>query len=613
MKRSSLLALLSLWWVHFEIGLAHAADPELHYDRTLYAAPASTGDASGRNEGNPMRLEQALAALGNIPTRIVLLDGSYRGQYAVGAGTNALALEALHAGRAVITGSDPVTNWVALDGGAYAFPWAQRWGLNREQFFFPGERTRFNQRRELLFVEGTRLTQRVDEARAGAAIPTAELKPGEFTVDEAAGQMRFKPPATVSMGPGTRLEVGVRGYGDGLYPNDGSKLLAIKQRSNVLIRGLVFQHSVNFVKANAALEIEGERVADPAAWTSGIVIDRCAFNQNNGIGLLIGGGIRDIVIRHTTMNDNGSRGGGSGLVRNLLLEDCEFSRNGWRFAPWLVGHDNAGWKHYDGGFSDGWKAWYLARSEAITVRRCRFSANQGVGYWSDYGATDQRIESCLFENSRHAGLMIEITPGPVTVTDSVFRRLGQHDNKDWPEAAVLIVGSPRVAFDRCTFFDNGPAAGSGGPIFNLVNDTRRAEPESDSTVRDFQLVHSTVQASRPGTFLFRAGTWNNAAHARKTFAETAVMDHNTYFNANRSAWSYEKGELAFMSAKIFGDWKDAFPDLTFTEWQAFTPNLHGRQDQHSTWTEVRLDTLESIDPTRQGPVTSPAAAPPPSR
>lgn len=598
MKSTALVALLSLGWALSNIAPARAADPAFHFDRTLFAAPASTGDASGRNEGNAMPLEQALAAVGATPTRIVLLDGNYRGQYAVGAGTNALALEAQHPGKAIITGSDLVTNWASVDGGAFAFPWAQRWGLNREQFYFPGERSRFNQRRELLFVEGTRLAQRVDESAKGAAIPTSELKPGEFTVDEAAGQMRFKPPAALVMQPGTILEVGVRGYRDGLYPNDGSSLLSIKQRSNLLLRGLVFQHSVNFIKANAALEIEGTRVADPAQWNRNLLIDQCAFNQNNGIGLLVGGGIQNIVIRHTTMNDNGSRGGGGGLVRDLLLEDCEFSGNGWRFAPWLVGHDNAGWKHYDGGFSDGWKAWYMARSEAITVRRCRFSANQGVGYWSDYGATGQRIESCLFENSRHAGMMIEITPGPVTVTNSVFRRLGQQDNKDWPEAAVLIVGSPQVSFDRCTFFDNGPVAGSGGPIFNVVNDTRRAEPDSDSTVRDFKLINCIVQASRPGTFLFRAGTWNNATHARKTLAETALMDHNTYFNANRTAWSYEKGELAFMSAKLFGDWKDAFPDLTFTEWQAFTQKVHGRQDQHSTWTEVRTETLEGLDPTR---------------
>ncbi len=462
-----------------------ADDNAFQYDQTIYVSPSGGGNHSGSDQANPMTLQAALSSIGSADVRILLLDGRYREYYNIGPGDNVIVLEAQNPGQAIICGSDIVTSWHDEGNGVYSIQWNHNWGLNHDQFYFPGDRTRYNLRRELLFVDGRRLLQRVNEDTSGSAVNAASLNQGEFTVDEPSDRMLFKPPAGVAMTAGTFIEVGIRGYDSGTYPNDGRTIFRIDGHSHVKVSGLVFQHAVNYILQHPVLEFAGGGGSDVNGWPVNIKIEHCAFVDNNGVGLGIST-YSDVTVLDCDISENGERGAGGGWLRNVLIQDCRIDYNGWRFGPWLVGHDMAGIKFFDGADSD---SWFKARSDNIQFIRCRFRGNQCKSYWVDYFGTDITIDSCLFEDGGYSAIEQEVTPGPLTVTDSVIRRCGTTDGN-----AITIIASPDVRFLNCTIYDCG-AGEKDSRLFYLIADTRTAFDTMENFVRRLRIEDSIVQAN----------------------------------------------------------------------------------------------------------------------
>ncbi len=104
-------------------------------------------------------------------------------------------------------------------------------------------------------------------------------------------------------------------------------------------------------------------------------------------------------------------------------------------------------------------------------------------------------------------------------------------------------------------------------------------------------------------YLFRCGSWNGAVIARVDFTETAIANNNTYFNADRpleGMGEFQNGENAFFSNELLPEgWKNAYPNLTFTQWQSHPGsfNIYGPQDVNSTWQQVDTTPLDQLDPT----------------
>jgi hypothetical protein len=255
---------------------------------------------------------------------------------------------------------------------------------------------------------------------------------------------------------------------------------------------------------------------DSSQWPSNILIDRCAFDQNNGTGLALCT-VRNVSVVNCSMSENGNRGGGGHCVRDLLVADTQFNDNGWRFGPWLVGHDMAGFKLFDGADSD---RWFVARSYGVRFLRCTFRGNRCHNLWQDYGPTGSVIESCLFEDSPHTAVFQEVTPGGLRVKDCVIRRLRPRRRC----RACCVVASPDVTLSGCTIYDCGSEKMKYCTLVSMIGDKRAVSPKMENAVHRLRIENCVLQATRANSYLFRCSSWNGADVPRKDFAETAELE-----------------------------------------------------------------------------------------
>ncbi len=581
---------LQLFFAVVAMGQASINESTPHH---MWYVDAGAGkDTNPGTDAEPFKtIQRALKDATTQPSKILIHSGVYREYLDIAPGEALLILEATHPGEVSISGADAVNDWQKIENGLLFFPWKNHWRLNGEQAYFPGARTRYNLRREMVFANDFRLTQRCNEDPTGSGIAPSELKPGEFTVRENEEKIYLRLPDGMppAFGKGGRIEVAVRGYAPGKSPDDGKPLCFVRGRSNLILRGLRFERSCNYIGGNPALSIRSEGTKDTATWAGNILIDRCAFDDNNGCGFGMTL-VKNLTFLNCTASRNGERGGGGHCVQNVLIDSCHIDNNGWRYGPWLLGHDMAGLKFFDGAVED---AWFAARTTNLQIKRCGFKGNQCFSLWQDFGPTGTVIDSCLFEDSPRPAIFQEVTPGPLTVRNTIIRRCGLTDE---PRAAVLVVASPDVRFEGCTIFDCGSDKLKDSTLFHLLSDTRKVSPAMENKVVRLQLENCVLQANRPNCYLFRTGSWNGADNARKDFPATLVADHNIWFCADRPAEGadiFRNGKNAFFKSTIYTDkdaWMNDYPDLSFEQWQK------GGQDKNSKWQSIPLETLDKIAP-----------------
>jgi len=559
----------------------------------IFASPAGNDANSGATTNAPKTLPGSITAALGANSKVLLMDGVYRMSLSIPAGNSMLILQALNQGKAVISGSMLVTNWTESAGGYYTLPWTNKWKLGNNGF---GNWTAYNDRIEMVFVDGIRLLQKCDAE--GNPVATNTLSAGMFTVDETNQIITFLTPAEVTLTATTKVEVAMRnvnGLATSLAP-----LVTIHSRDNLVLRGLVFQHAAGCVKNGPALTISG---AVGAEGSSQLLIEDCTFQNNNAIGFEITS-YNNVTLRRVDSSNNGARGGGFYDVRNALVEDCAFNGNNWRCFPNNVGNDAAGFKIYDGFTSD---SWYHYSSSNLVFLRCAFKTNLCVGYWEDTAGYDTTLASCLFENNEQGGVDSEITPGPLVITNCVIRRNGV-----W---GVMMYGSPGGKIVNSTIYGTrtSPAIGDyyGDPqhcaeIRPTLDNRKNPLLGGDAYTRNdhWTISNCVIQATfgtnyhgvnPDGVQIFDSTTYtsgNPNGQAKTSFFRTLTSNSNVWWRAYGN--SLYTADQAFFSAKIFGNWQDEFPDITFNAWTNQV-NLLGGQDLQSRWLLANLN--EVPDPT----------------
>jgi hypothetical protein len=523
-------------------------------ERILHAAPAALGKADGSSPAHALELQAALDATTKPTQSITLLlaDGNYRRIYTIPARTEAdddkaLTLRAVNKGKAIIDGSDVVTDWKGPDAdGTWTTPWTEGWGLSRDR---PSSGLMWSfkpimVRRELMFINGKRL-ELVMQPDAIAPLPAAALKPGQFTVDEAAKLLRIKPPAGVD--PKTALiEVSRRGTKavkpDENMHNEKVMLMTALDVGNLTLDGIVFRRS--------AASIYG-----PPLWLGGqkrrvkdITVTDCQFIENNGTGWWQGM-TDNLTVRRSEFSRNGSGGGGIVSTTNALFEDCRFDDNNWKYGTWGATWNAAGSKNIDGSIQN---KRFKGRSEDLTFRRCSFQRNAAAGVWFDWGPKNITIENCLIADNSN-GVGFEIEQGPALIRDTVIRGNGG--------GALHAVNSPDITFERCVLVDaiNGkmstPVAGpwKSDALITAAGDVRnedniesdlhsQREPRPDPgtyppathyRTKRLTLRDSIIQTTGENGRLFEARYWGVAAkigfNPANEFAPTFKSERNRYF------------------------------------------------------------------------------------
>ena len=169
-------------------------------ERILHAAPVALGKADGSSPANALELQAAFDATRNPkgPITVLLVDRRYRKEYVVPSRKDdntapPLTIRAVNSGKAIIDGSDPVTEWTGPDAnGVWETSWTEGWGPSTDRIISKQLKQKpLDFRRELVHVNGKPL--KIVMASDGIApVPWRAIEPGQFTVDDVAKAIRLK-------------------------------------------------------------------------------------------------------------------------------------------------------------------------------------------------------------------------------------------------------------------------------------------------------------------------------------------------------------------------------------------------------------------------------------
>ena len=262
--------------------------------------------------------------------------------------------------------------------------------------------------------------------------------------------MRALPPEGEEEPTGNAFSVGVRQTG----------LRAVARR-NLVVRGLLFQHTANPTDR------------PESAPEAGLVFERCSnvlvedvlSQWNNAVGLVIEGGDKapwseGFTLRRVSSIHNGASGLEILRLKNVLAEDCETSFNNFRnvWAGIIEPQGQAG-----------------LRASAVhgsTWRRQRAVGNAAWGLCWRTDCTDLLVEDTIVQENLFSGVLIENCPGP-----SVVRGCLVADNKTPPGAKPEVAQPAAVSIDSSpdVTLENNVVAGNAMPQFAVRDTAERTD------------------------------------------------------------------------------------------------------------------------------------------
>ena len=342
--------------------------------QNIYVNP-NLSNASDSNPGSeilPLKTLEAAAKIvnkniqNNIGTRVVISPGIYRESIRIVNNNNKenspIILEAKETGSVIISGSDIWEDWQQYPQNTklYTHYWPYNWGVADNPWQDKIEVPEIVRRKEIIFINGKLLKQKLS---------LNELTPGTFYVSEENDLIYIYPELKTDV-ENSKIEVGSR-----------NRLILSKGVSNLIVRGLNFQHSNDF-RRPAVLILSGKN----------ILVEDSEFLWNNSESLIVAR-CQNVIVRKVIANHNGLRGVSGNRLKNAFYEDVESSYNNWR-GDWG--------KFY---WADpGQKFLYLRN---VTFRRYKAVGNMAAGLWLDFDNTGVWIDEAEICDNFHTGLYIE--------------------------------------------------------------------------------------------------------------------------------------------------------------------------------------------------------------
>lgn len=355
-------------------------------------------------------------------------------------------------GGVVITGADPVTAWVRVDGESpiYKVPWTRRFIINHTPEGLPIEHHPENAavwgRAEQVIVDGRQLvpagtlaalqkawTDRPQTPRAADAPWPAIPDPsdpssfyGMFAVDTTARELYLW--LHDGSDPNShQVEAATRGECFGLSPWANREGV-----HNVELYGLIFRYAATFPQ-RAGVWLQGRDNR----------IENCIIEQMSGSGVSVSGVLRRCVIRgcgHT---------GGCASGPGFLNEENQWENNCWKLIP--RGWDAGGVK--------------MARANGGTFRRCAFLHNGGPGLWFDINVRNVLVTECVFADNEGSGIFIEISRDITVLRNLLLRNGLWPTGRWWSSGGVQIAESMNcvVAHNTCVGNKDGICFREQGP------------------------------------------------------------------------------------------------------------------------------------------------------
>jgi parallel beta-helix repeat protein len=520
----SVLLVVGLLHLHQAIGAAAE-----RVERILYVDQAHPL-ASDRNSGTqalPFKtIGKAAAAAaeinaGHVGIKILIAGGVYREGITLehnGRETDApIVFET--AGKVIVSGSDVWAGWQKVAGAdVYAHAWPYTWGLAPiPSGWEPHVKLKDIVRRsEMVFVNGGPLDQ---------VLARSELQAGRFFADEKTRTIYMRLPEGLPIDHAT-VEVALR-----------PRLFAASGKSNIVLRGIIFQHGNTTLDEPAVLFYD----------SSDILVEDCRFRWNNWGGLGFGRS-RNITARRNEASYNGGAGIGTYKTRSVVFEDNETSHNNWRgiqggFTGWAV----AGMKH-------------LLMHGGVFLRHKSLD-NQTHGIWFDTDCENILINEAVFCSNLRHGIYIEDNHGPITIKDSRICR-----NKDY---GIFIANSARVNVEGNILYGN---SGSQIMVSGLSDSAR---PETN-----WETGEKRALLSEQAVWIHNAVVGTEAKQSLVSTSISPPMWRHFVdsLKSDRNVWFHPQNSRVFQVAGGYrGDRGD------FKAWQSIT-----RQDGNSAFADPRF-------------------------
>jgi hypothetical protein len=457
----------------------------------LYVDAHSGADSNSGSAAAPLKTIQAAISKANannqkkIGTKIIVNAGVYRETVNIypvsNQSTVPLTVQAAVAGTAVIAGSDVVTNWNPESNkpGAYVASWAPATSTCAIPSGWPTNFDSIALRTEMVFVNGSPLTQ---------VLNWGQMAPGTFYNNPTYSTLHVWPPSGTDMHTAV-IEAATR-----------PKELSIVGRSNIVLRGLVFQHAASCIN-NSGVTVTS---------SSNILIDsvQALWNNWGGLGVFSS---TNYTVQNSVANHNGGVGIQGTQAQSGLYNFNESDYNNWRGAQAAF---------YDWGMG-GTK---LFQMRNITVQNHYSYNNQAQGLWFDTDNKNITIDNATLVGNVQAALQIERNEGPVTLQNSHLCSSG---------VGVNVLTSENVTVQNNVFYNNGATNKYQAQLY-------LAGQKGGKVIKDWQTGQSynlfttgmvvsgnTFVSAAPGQFTF--GTYLSGTDW-SDFANTLNGNNNTWYD-----------------------------------------------------------------------------------
>ena len=377
---------------------------------SIYVDAKAGSDSNSGVQSSPLKTIQAAIDKADtdnqkgIGVKVIVNPGVYRETVSIDnyKSTSAvLTVQAASTGSAVISGSDVITNWANAGSGIYSHVWTESLGWCSIPSGWPTTFAKIALRTEMVFVNGIPLTQ---------VMSHADLRSGTFFVSDAGSMMYIDPSPSVNMSTAT-VEAALR-----------RNTLTISNRSNVVVRGLVFRH------AAACMNQTGAAVSG----SSNVLIDsvQALWNNWGGLGLY---NSSKLTVQNSVSSHNGGVGFMGARDQNVLLNFNESDYNDWRGAQAAL---------FDWGMG-GTKLMYMRNA---TVQNHFSYNNQAQGLWFDTDNKNITINNATLSGNVMSALQLEANEGPITVENSHICSSG---------AGINILNTAGLTVKNNVLYNNG--------------------------------------------------------------------------------------------------------------------------------------------------------------
>ena len=407
-----------------------------------------------------------------------------------------ITFEASQSGTAIIAGSDVFTGWApgTSNPSVYSHSWSYHFGACSIPSGWPTGFAPVVQRSEMIFVNGMPLTQ---------VMSFSLMRSGTFYIDETSNAVQIWPAPGTNMSSAV-VEVAVR-----------PQTLSVNGRTNMVFRGLVFEHATSCINQNGA----------NVGSSTNILLDSIQANWNNWGGLGISSS-NLVTVKNSVANHNGGVGFAVFQTKNALYQFNETDYNNWRGAMGAF---------YDWGMGGA----KLFQTHNIIVDRMYAYRNQAQGLWFDTDNKNITITNARLAENSFNNLQLEANEGPISLMNSSICS---------GAAGMYVINTAKLTATGNTFYNNGGTGKFQAQIYLAGKSGGRQETDwetgqtyliyTDGTV----LQNNIFEDVGPGQFVFATYIGGNDWTA---FAGSLSSNNNFWFDSsNTKKFFLPGGKLA---------------------------------------------------------------------